>query len=36
MDELPGIVAVAKEIGAHAVWYQTELASDGAKDPKGC
>ncbi len=35
-DELPGIVAMAKEIGARAVWCQSGLASAGTKDPKGC
>ena len=36
LDELPGIVAIAKEIGAQALWYQSGFASSTAKDPKGC
>lgn len=35
-EELPGILAVAKAIGARAVWYQSGLAPGGAKDPMGC
>lgn len=37
LEELSGIVAIAKEIGVQAVWYQSGLASgSAAKDPKGC
>lgn len=36
LDELPGIVAIAKEIHAQAVWYQSGLAGSTTKDPKGC
>jgi predicted CoA-binding protein len=36
LDELPGIVTMAKEIGARAVWCQSGLASDETKDPAGC
>jgi hypothetical protein len=36
LDELPGIVAMATTIGAKSVWYQSGLASDGAKDRVGC
>ena len=36
LAELPGIVARAQDLGATAVWYQSGLAADGAKDPKGC
>src|SRR2546430_1619000 len=34
--ELPGIVATAKALGASAVWYQSGIGPDGAKDPTGC
>ena len=36
IEELPGIVALALEVGAKAVWIQSGLASDGTRDPKGC
>jgi predicted CoA-binding protein len=36
LAELPEIIALAKEFGAKAVWYQSGLDGDGAKDPKGC
>lgn len=36
IDELPGIVATAKSIGADAVWHQSGLATTGAEDPTGC
>lgn len=36
LDELAGILAAAKELGAHAIWYQSGLDSSGAKHPKGC
>src|SRR5262245_49217347 len=34
--ELPGIVAVARRLGARAFWWQTGLTSGGGKDPSGC
>jgi hypothetical protein len=36
LEELPRIVAMAKELGARAVWCQFGRASDGMNDPKGC
>jgi predicted CoA-binding protein len=36
VGELPGIVAMAREFGAGAVWLQSGLASDGTKTPQGC
>lgn len=35
-EELPGIVAAAKQLGARAVWYQSGLTSAAVKDPKSC
>lgn len=34
--ELAGIASLARQLGATAVWYQSGLASAGAKDPHGC
>ena len=34
--ELPGIVALARRLGARAFWWQTGLISGGGKDPSGC
>ena len=34
--ELPGIVALAGRLGAHAFWWQTGLTSGGGLDPSGC
>ncbi len=36
LDELPQIVALAKDVGAQAVWCQSGLASAGTNDTKGC
>lgn len=36
LEELPGIVAMATDVGAQAVWCQSGLASAGTNDPKGC
>jgi predicted CoA-binding protein len=36
VGELPGIVAMARELGADAVWLQSGLAGDGTKTPDGC
>ena len=35
-DELAGIVALAQDLGAGAVWCQSGLAGDGVDDPRGC
>ena len=35
-DELPGIVAMAKAMGAKALWWQSGRTSAGRKDPAGC
>jgi predicted CoA-binding protein len=35
LDELPGIVEMARGLGARTVWCQSGLASSGANDPKG-
>jgi hypothetical protein len=34
--ELPGIIALASRLGARALWWQTGLGGDGAKNPSGC
>jgi predicted CoA-binding protein len=36
VEELPGIAAMARQLGATAVWHQSGLVSDGMKDPHGC
>jgi predicted CoA-binding protein len=36
LDDLPGIVAMAEELGATALWYQSGVATGGFSDPKGC
>jgi hypothetical protein len=36
LAELPGLVAMATELGAHTVWCQSGLAADGTNDPTGC
>lgn len=36
VEELPGIVAMAQQLGARAVWLQSGIASDGTKAPDGC
>jgi hypothetical protein len=35
LDELAGIVEMARQFGASTVWCQSGLASSGEKDPKG-
>jgi predicted CoA-binding protein len=35
LGELPGIVQLAKEVGATTVWCQSGLSSAGVDDPKG-
>lgn len=34
--ELPGIITLAKSLGAKAIWTQSGLSGTGVKDPKGC
>ena len=36
IDELPGFVTLALELGATTVWVLSGLASDGTRDPTGC
>jgi predicted CoA-binding protein len=36
IGELPGIVALARQVGATAVWHQSGQAGGGADDPRGC
>ena len=36
VKELPGIVAMAQQLGAGAVWLQSGVASDGTKTTDGC
>ena len=36
IDELPGIVNAAAEMGAKAVWRQTGRDDSGERDPRGC
>jgi predicted CoA-binding protein len=36
LDELAAVAALAKRLGAQAVWCQTGLASATAKHPRGC
>src|ERR1700674_320821 len=35
LAELPGIIALANELGAQALWCQSGLAGAGEKDPSG-
>jgi hypothetical protein len=34
--ELPGVIALAGQLGARTLWWQTGLTSGGGKDPSGC
>ncbi|MDQ6615240.1 MAG: CoA-binding protein [Actinomycetota bacterium] len=36
LNELPGIVARARQLGARAVWHQSGRSEAGSKDPRGC
>jgi len=36
LSELPGIISLAKTLGAKAIWTQSGLSSAGVKDLKGC
>jgi predicted CoA-binding protein len=35
IDEMPGIVALAEQVGAATVWHQSGVDSAGEKDPHG-
>jgi predicted CoA-binding protein len=36
LDELPGILALARDLGAHTIWYQSGVDHTGARDSRGC
>jgi predicted CoA-binding protein len=36
LAELAGIVAMARALGATAVWWQSGLSAGGGRDPRGC
>jgi len=36
LEELPAVVALARSLGAGAVWYQSGVAPGGERDPAGC
>src|SRR5689334_6957403 len=36
LAELPGIIAMAKSLGAKTLWTQSGRLPDGSKDPRGC
>jgi hypothetical protein len=36
LDELPGILALARDLGAHTIWYQSGVDDTGARDSRGC
>jgi hypothetical protein len=36
LKELAGAVAAACQTGARLIWYQSGLAPDGTRDPRGC
>jgi CoA binding domain len=36
IDELPDVNAIARQVGATAVWHQSGKDSAGADDPRGC
>jgi len=36
LEEMPGIVTLAEELGARAVWRQSGVDESGNKDPRGC
>jgi predicted CoA-binding protein len=36
LRELPGVIALAGQLGARAFWWQTGLTSGGGRDPSGC
>jgi predicted CoA-binding protein len=34
--ELPHVIDMAREMGVRALWYQSGLTSDGAREARGC
>jgi CoA binding domain len=36
VEELAGIVAIAKQLGATTLWWQSGLSGPGVRDPTGC
>jgi hypothetical protein len=36
LSELPGIIDLAKSVGAKTIWTQSGLCSDGRQDLRGC
>lgn len=36
LAELEGIVALARELGAHTIWRQSGMSRPGSRDPRGC
>jgi predicted CoA-binding protein len=36
IGELPGVVDIARQVGAAAVWHQSGRDDAGAPDPRGC
>jgi len=36
IEELPDVIALARQVGATAVWHQSGRDSTGAPDPRGC
>ena len=36
LAELPGLIALAQDVGATAVWYQSGRTQGGEPDPQGC
>lgn len=36
LSELPGIIELAKRLGARAIWWQSGVVLGGANDAKGC
>ena len=34
--ELPGIISMAKQLGARTLWWQTGMSGADSKDPRGC
>jgi predicted CoA-binding protein len=36
LAELPGVIELAKFVGARTIWTQSGRCSDGREDPRGC
>ena len=36
IGRLPGIIELAKSVGARTMWTQSGRCSDGREDPRGC